>query len=478
MEQTRVRIGGQLVGCELSVEVRNPYDATLLAAVPQCGPDEVDRACSVAAAVLARQRRGAEHFPQHRRAAVLDRTAALLAERVEEFAQRITAEAGKPIRSSRHEVARCVDTLAFAAAQARLLCGEMVAMEASEPGAGRVGFALRLPIGVVAAITPFNFPLNLVAHKVAPAIAAGCAVVLKPAPQTPLTAIAFVELLVEAGLPADWISVLTDSGREAAEPLVVHPVPSMITFTGSVAVGWSIAAAAPRKRVALELGSNAPVIVEPDADLAAVASKVRTAGFAFAGQSCIAVQRVIVQRGVHAQLVDLLAREVADIVVGDPRDEATEVGPLISARETERVLTWVERAAAGGAQVVAGGKLDDGILLPTVIDTPPLDAEVCRSEVFGPVVVVLPYDQFEDALRIANSTDYALQAGVFTNDLGKAMRAVRELDFGGVLVNEVPTVRVDQQPYGGVRDAGNTREGPAHAVLEMTELRFVSLPMG
>jgi acyl-CoA reductase-like NAD-dependent aldehyde dehydrogenase len=251
----------------------------------------------------------------------------------------------------------------------------------------------------------------------------------------------------------------------------------MVTFTGSVDVGWSIAASAPRKKVALELGSNSPVIVEPDADVATVAAKVAAGGFGFAGQSCIAVQRVLVHRDVHADLRDALHQAADRLVVGDPADETTDVGPLIRPRECDRIVGWIEEATARGATVVTGGKVGEhGILLPTLVDEPPRDARLWSKEVFGPVVALAPYDDFEEALDAANDSDYGLHAGVFTNDLAKAMRAVRRLDFGGVLVNDVPTFRADQQPYGGVRDAGNTREGPAYAVEEMTELRFVSLP--
>ena len=332
-----------------------------------------------------------------------------------------------------------------------------------------------MPIGVVGAITPFNFPLNLVAHKVAPAIAAGCPVVLKPAPRRRCRPSGW-STLVEAGMPADWVTLVTDSGREAGEPLVEHDVPAMITFTGSVPVGWAIAAAAPRKRVALELGSNAPVIVEPDADVAVVADKVRNAGFAHAGQSCISVQRVLVQRSRHAELVDALGVAAESLVVGDPLDEETDVGPLIDSRQTDRVMAWIEAAVAGGGRLVTGGYLRGGALVPTVVDQPPFDSDLYASEVFGPVVVVAPYDDFEQAIEMANDTEVPLQAGVFTNNVAKAVRAARALRFGGVLVNDVPTVRVDNQPYGGLRDAGNTREGPAYAVREMTELRVVSLP--
>lgn len=469
MDQTPIRIAGELVTTEGSVPVTNPYGGEVIAEVPLCGEDEVERACTAAAAVLTR-----DHLPQHARARVLERAAELVRGRVDDLARGITAESGKPIRTSRTEVVRCVDTLTYAAVEARRLGGEVLPMEATESGAGKLGLTFRVPVGVVAAISPFNFPLNLVAHKLAPAIAAGCPVVLKPAPQTPLTAIALVELLVEAGLPEDWISVVTDTGKEAGAPLVEHPIPRMITFTGSVPVGWSIAAAAPRKRVALELGSSSPVIVEPDADLAHVAAKVKAGGFGFAGQSCISVQRVIVHQDAHDELVAALRDEVAGLVVGDPAEEATDVGPLISEGETERVRSWVEAAAADGGEVLVGGRVEDGIMQPTVVDRPPPDSDLCRKEVFGPVVGVVPYASFDEAIAIANDSDLGLHAGVFTNDLGKALHAARALDFGGVLVNEVPTFRADQQPYGGVRDAGNTREGPAYAVEEMTELRFVS----
>jgi acyl-CoA reductase-like NAD-dependent aldehyde dehydrogenase len=404
---------------------------------------------------------------------VLERAAALLRDRIEEFGRRIAGESGKPIRTARVEAARCVDTLTFSAVEARKLTGEMVPMEASESGAGKLAFALRLPVGVIGAITPFNFPLNLVAHKLGPAVAAGCTVVLKPASATPLSAISLVELLIEAGLPPGWVSVVTGPGDVVGDALVEHPIPALLTFTGSPAVGWSIVARSPRKKHSLELGSNAPVIVEPDADLAEVASKISVAGFSHAGQSCISTQRILVQRSVQKDLVEELAQAVGSLVVGDPLDEATDVGPLITEAETKRVLTWVEDALTRGAQLVAGGEIRDGLLLPTVVDDVDPAVDLCAREVFGPVVAVVPYDDFSEAIELANDSRYGLHAGVFTNDLTKAIRAAKELRFGGVLINDVPTYRADQQPYGGIKESGNTREGPAYAVREMTELRFV-----
>ncbi|MGH8869499.1 MAG: aldehyde dehydrogenase family protein [Actinomycetes bacterium] len=467
MNQVRVRIGGALRSADAWDDVTNPYDGSLVARVPVCGKEEVEDACQAAADALRRA-----EFGQHERAAVLDRAAALLDGRREEFARTITLEAGKPIRDARGEVARCLDTLRFSAAEARRLSGEVVPMEASAAGAGRIGLALRVPVGVVAAITPFNFPLNLVAHKLAPAVAAGCPVVLKPAEDTPLSAIRLVDLLVEAGLPADWISVVTGTGPDVGQPLVQHHVPRLVSFTGSLPVGRAIGREASDKRVALELGSNAPVIVQPDADLSDVAHRLRTAGYSFAGQSCISTQRVLVHRDVKDDLTARLAAEVAALVVGDPFDDATEVGPMIRPREIERVCRWLDEAVSGGGRVLTGGDVRGGLLMPTLVDEPPPGSDLVRREVFGPVLTVTAYDTFDDAVALANDSDFGLHVGVFTRDIGLALQAIRRLDYGGVLVNEVPTFRADQQPYGGTRDSGNTREGPAYAVAEMTDLRF------
>jgi acyl-CoA reductase-like NAD-dependent aldehyde dehydrogenase len=452
------------------VPVYNPYSGEVVGEVPLCGPDEVDAACRTAAAALARG-----DFQQHQRALVLDAAAVVLTGRRDELAAIITAESGKAIKDARTEVLRAAETFRFAAAEARKLCGELVPLEATATGVGKLGLALRLPIGVVGAITPFNFPLNTVAHKLAPAIAAGCPVVLKPAPQTPLTAIRLVTLLVEVGLPADWITVVTDTESEAGAALVEHPIPKLLTFTGSPAVGWGIAAKAPRKHVALELGSNAPVLVEPDVPLAPVAERIVRAACSTAGQSCISVQRVLVDRSVHEELVERLTEAAERLVVGDPADEATDVGPLITGEATERVLSWVEEARDGGGRVLTGGELAGRCVRPTIVDEPAPGSKLRLREIFGPVLAVIPYDGFDQAIEIANETPFGLQAGLFTNDLGKAMRAVRELEFGGVLVNEIPTFRADQQPYGGVGDSGNSREGPASVVLAMTEVRFVSI---
>jgi acyl-CoA reductase-like NAD-dependent aldehyde dehydrogenase len=452
-----------------TITIRSPYDDTELGQVPKCGPDEVDRAVAAA-----RDAHAAGAPPAWWRAEVLDRAARLLAERTYDFAQIIAGEAAKPLKTARIEAQRAVSTFTFAAAEARTLTGDLVPMDASTAGEGKLAFTLRVPIGVVGAISPFNFPLNLVAHKLAPAIATGCPVVLKPASQTPLSALALADLLLdECGLPAGWLSVVTGGGGSVGNALVDHPDVAMITFTGSPEVGWSIRGRAPRKKVGLELGNNAPVIIEPDADYEGAAEKISVAGFSHAGQSCISTQRVYVHESIAAEFLAALVPRVDALVVGGPLEEATDVSTLISIDERDRVASWVEEARSGGAEVLTGGEVDGPFLRPTVLTNVKPDMKVCAQEVFGPVVAVQTYDDVGEALRLANDTRYGLQAAIFTADLATALRAVRTLDYGGVLVNEVPTFRADQMPYGGVRDSGNTREGPHYAVREMTEQRLV-----
>ncbi len=461
-------ISGSISG---SIPVRSPYDGAELGRVPACGEAEVNRAVAAGREVLK-----SPALPAWRRAEILDTAARLLTERVEEFARIIAGEAAKPLKTARGEAKRAVSTFTFSAAEARRLAGEMVPLDASDVGEGKLAFTLRVPIGVVGAITPFNFPLNLVAHKVAPALAAGCPLVLKPASQTPLTAIALADLLIDGcGLPPGWLNVVTGSGGAVGNPLVDHPDVAMITFTGSPDVGWGIRGRAPRKKVSLELGNNSPVIIEPDGDWETAAKKISVAGFSHAGQSCISTQRVYVHESVAGPFADTLAGLVDGLKLGDPMDETTDVSSLISTDDRDRVLSWVKEAEASGAKVLSGGELRDGMLAPTVLTGARPDMKVCSEEVFGPVVAIATYASLDEALRLANETKYGLQAAIFTASLPNALRAARELDFGGVLINEVPTWRADQMPYGGRRDSGNTREGPAYAVHEMTEPRLVVL---
>ena len=451
--------------------MRAPFDGSLIGRVPACTSADVDRA------VVAARRAMETPLPAWKRAEILDTAANRLAARREEFAIAIAREAAKPVKTARVEVDRAVGTFRFAAVEARTLVGEVVAMDAIPAGEGKFGFTMRMPIGVVGAIAPFNFPLNLVVHKVGPAIAAGCAVVLKPASQTPFSSILLARMLIdECGLPAEWLSVVTGGGATVGNALVDHPDVALLTFTGSPDVGWGIRARAPRKKVGLELGNNAPVIIEPDGDWRTAAAKIRVAGFSHAGQSCISTQRILVHESIATDFVDELVRQVSTLVVGDPLDENTDVSSLISSSERDRVHSWIGEAVAEGARVVSGGELTpQGVLRPTIVMDVRPSMKICAKEVFGPVVAVSTYSDVAEALRTANDTDFGLQAAIFTSNIGTALNAVRTLDFGGVVVNDVPTFRADQQPYGGLRDSGNTREGPAYSVREMTEIRMVIL---
>lgn len=453
-----------------TIVVRSPYDGSVIGEIPAQTAADVDRAVATAKAAL---ERGV--MPLWQRAQILDLAAQRLAARRDEFAEIIAKEAAKPIKTARVEAERAVGTFQFSAAEARKLAGDVIPLDAISAGEGKIGFTLRVPIGVVGAIAPFNFPLNLVAHKVGPAIAAGCPVVLKPASQTPFSSIRLAEMLIEeCGLPEDYLQVVTGGGSTVGNAIVDHPDVALITFTGSPEVGWGIRARAARKRVGLELGNNAPVILEADGDWRTAAAKIKVAGFSHAGQSCISTQRVLVHRSIADEFTSTLVDHVKTLVVGDPMDEATDVSALISEGERDRVEAWVQEAAAEGATIATGGRRqDDGVLLPTVVANATPAMKVCAKEVFGPVVTVTAYDTLDEAIALANDTEYGLQAAIFTCDITKALKAVRALDFGGVLVNEVPTWRADQQPYGGLRDSGNTREGPAFTIKEMTEIRMV-----
>jgi acyl-CoA reductase-like NAD-dependent aldehyde dehydrogenase len=363
-----------------------------------------------------------------------------------------------------------MSTYTYAAVAARTLAGEVVPMEGSRAGEGKLAFTIRVPVGVVGAITPFNFPLNLVAHKIAPALAAGCPVVLKPASQTPLSALLLAELAEEAGLPAGWLNVVVGPAGEIGDALVDDERVRLITFTGSGDVGWSLAERASRKRVKLELGNATPALVLGDAPEATPAKLAQNA-FSYAGQSCISVQRIYVMDDGWDRFVPEFVAAVEALNVGDPAEEETDVGPLIREEERDRVLEWVRESRG---RVLTGGELtDDGLLRPTVIADPDPDDKVQREEVFGPVATLTRTNSLEEAIAGANATRYGLQAGVFTRDLGAALRAAQGLEFGGVIVNEAPTYRADQMPYGGVKASGNTREGPAYAAREMTEERLV-----
>ncbi len=462
--EKQLLVGGKWIQTGDWLDVRSPYSGEVVGRVAKAGADETRNAIDAA------ERAMQDPLPAHKRAEILVRVAGALGRRHEEAAKLISDEAGKPLKAARVEAARAMSTYTFAAVEARKLAGEMVPMDAAQAGEGKLAFTLRRPIGVVGAISPFNFPLNLVAHKIAPALAAGCAVVLKPASQTPMSALLLAELEDEAGLPPGWLNVLVGPASEIGDVLVEDDRVKLITFTGSSGVGWKLKERAPKKRVNLELGNATPLIVTADADVSAAATKVSQNAFAFAGQSCISVQRVYVERSAYDEFVRQLVPLVQALKVGDPGDDETDVGPVIDEGARERILEWIKSSSG---QVLTGGELDGELIRPTVIANPGRSDEVSCEEVFGPVCTVTAVDSIDEAIELANGTRYGLQAGIFTASLDNALRAAQELEFGGVTVNEAPTFRSDQMPYGGVKDSGNTREGPHYAVREMTEERLV-----
>ena len=451
-------------------EIRCPYDQEVVGTVHRAGPAELEAATRAAVEAAEAVRK----LPAHRRKAILRVVEAGLTARAEEFARTLALEAGKPIRSARAEVQRAVFVFAQAAEEAHRLPGETLTLDAAPVGEGRQGIVRRFPVGPVAAVTPFNFPLMLVAHKLAPAMAAGCPVALKPASQTPMSALALAGLIAEAGWPSGALSVLPLASADAA-PLVEDERFKLLTFTGSPAVGWDMKRRAGRKRVCLELGGNAAVIVHGDANLELAADRVVMGGFGYAGQSCISVQRVLVQRDVYDRFLSLLLPKVKALKVGHPLDETSDLSSLIAPAESVRVGRWFDEAEAAGARFLVGGRIEGHLVEPTVIADAPAEAKVNCREIFAPVVTVTPYQTFEDALAMANASDFGLQAGVFTHDLRRAWRAFETLEVGGVVINDVPTWRVDHMPYGGVKQSGFGREGIRYAIEEMTEPRLLIL---
>jgi acyl-CoA reductase-like NAD-dependent aldehyde dehydrogenase len=470
-QERKLLLDGDWVETGAWKEVRSPFSGDVVGRVAEGGAAETRLAVDAAARAMA------EPLPAHRRSEILDGVADLVAERHDDIARTISSEAGKPMKAARVEAERAVSTYRSAAAEARRIQGEVVPMDASPAGLGKLAFTVRLPIGIVGAISPFNFPFNLVAHKVAPALAAGCAVVLKPAGQTPLSALLLAELEQEAGLPPGWLNVVVGPASEIGDVLVEDERVRLISFTGSAEVGWKLRERAARKKVLLELGNATPVIVEADADLEEAAAKTAANAFSFAGQSCISVQRVYVQRDAYDDFLERFLPKVEALRVGDPADEETDVGPVIDDDARERILAWVEEAKSQGATVLAGGDAADGLVRPTVLADVTPEMKVSCLEVFGPLCTVTAYGTLDEALELANGTEFGLQAGIFTSNVRTALAAGRTLEFGGVMVNEAPTFRADQMPYGGVKASGNTREGPPYSVREMTEERLVVLSL-
>src|SRR6266542_1491167 len=464
----KLSIGGDWIETGDWLDVRSPYSGDVVGRVAKAGPNETRRAIDAA------ERAMREPLPAHKRAEILVKVAGQLGRRHDEVARLISDEAGKPMKAARVEAKRAMSTFTFAAVEARKLAGEMVPMDAAQAGEGKLAFTLRVPIGVVGAITPFNFPCNLVAHKLAPSLAAGCAVVLKPASQTPLSALLLAELMEEAGLPPGWLNVVAGRSSEIGDVLIEDDRVAALKFTGSGDVGWKLKERAPRKRVSLELGNATPAIVCSDAPDFTV-DKLAANAFSFAGQSCISVQRIYVMHGAWDDFVAAFVPKVEALKLGDPADEETDVGPVIDENARGRILEWVD--ASSGELLTGGDTTEEGLIRPTVIAGPSADDKIQCEEVFGPVVTLTRTRSLQEAIELANSTRYGLQAAIFTRDLHPALEAAQRLEFGGVMINEAPTFRADQMPYGGVKASGNTREGPAYAVRELTEERLVVIQL-
>jgi acyl-CoA reductase-like NAD-dependent aldehyde dehydrogenase len=456
---------------EGSFEVTSPYDGSVVAEIGKPTDGDVEEAVSSAAAAFAET----QHLPAHVRAEALAHVSRRIAERSEELATSIAREGGKPLKWARIEVSRASSTFRWAGEEARRFGGELMRLDTDAGLGSRLGIIRRFPFGPVLGITPFNFPVNLVAHKVAPALAVGAPIVVKPASATPLGALALAGLIAETDLPGAIYSVLPVPGSKAEE-LAKDRRFKKISFTGSSGVGWRLKAIAdPRNRVTLELGGNAGVIVHSDADLDHAAERVAIGGNYQGGQSCIAVQRVLVQAEVYDDFVPRLVKQVEGLKVGDPLDETVDVGPLIDSGAVDKVAEFVDEAVSQGAEVLCGGTREGHIYRPTVIARTKPDMKVRCEEIFGPVVTVDPYETFEEALALVNDSEYGLQAGVFTKDVERAMLAHRELVVGGVIVNDVSAFRADQMPYGGAKDSGFGREGLRWAMDEMTEPRILVL---
>ena len=461
---------GEWIGDDLAgIDVINPYDDTLIGVVPEATSELVDRA------IVAAQQgfKVIAAMPAWKRAEILEKAGGFMLRDKEEIAGIIAREAGKSWKFALAEAERTAETFRFASLEARNEHGEVVPMDASPVSAGRFGFYLRVPIGVIGAITPFNFPMNLVAHKVAPAIAAGNALVVKPATKTPLSLLKMAELLEEAGLPGGVLNVVIGSGKVVGNQLVQDERLAMITFTGSPAVGRGIKALAGLKRVTLELGSNSPTIIDEDADLAKAIPRCVMGSFANSGQVCISVQRIFVHSRRYAEFLAEIVAATRQLVVGDPMDRRCDIGPMISDVELQRALLWLDEAKALGATVETGGNRIGNCLEPTILSGVTPDMQVMCSEVFAPIVSIVPFNTFEEALDMADASVYGLQAGIYTNDINKAFQAVKRLDVGGVIINDVPTFRVDHMPYGGNKESGLGREGIRFAMEEMTNIKFV-----
>jgi acyl-CoA reductase-like NAD-dependent aldehyde dehydrogenase len=472
MESAKFLIGGEWCGSHVKRSVINPYTNSAVGEVCQASQSDIDRAIGSAATAFARTR----SLSPYQRSAALQAIAREIESRKEALARLITSETGKPITFSRIEVERSAFTFLTAAEEAKRIEGAILPLDLVPNSGKRIGLVRRFPLGPVAAITPFNFPLNLVAHKVGPALAAGNTVVLKPSSSAPGIALALAEIISGSGIPEGALNVVPCLAGES-DQLIVDERIKLLSFTGSPAVGWTMKARAGKKRVVLELGGNAGVIVDEDADLDFAIPRIVMGAFGNAGQSCIAVQRVFVHQSVFRKFADRFVELSAAQPTGDPEDDRTVVGPMITRNAAEKVEEWIQEAVAGGAKLLCGGRRNGAVLEPTVITGVRAEMNVCAREVFAPVATVEPFTDFRQAIAMVNNSVYGLQAGVFSNSMKNVFLAFEELEVGGVIVNDAPTYRIDHMPYGGVKDSGFGREGVRYAIEEMTEMKLLGLNM-
>ncbi|MFN8398924.1 MAG: aldehyde dehydrogenase family protein [Anaerolineales bacterium] len=467
----KLLIDGEWIGSGAPLEVKNKYDGSLVGVVPTATKDDLNRAIEAAE----RTEDLMADMPAYKRAEILQRTAVLIRERADDIAKTVAAEAGKALKFARAEVERAATVFVIAAEEAKRLHGETIPLDAVPAGEGYFGFWTRRPVGVIAAISPFNFPINLVAHKVAPAIASGNTLVLKPASTTPIAAVKLCQILQEAGMPAGTINLVVGGGGTVGEWLITDERIDKITFTGSPEIGRHILAVAGIKKVTLELGNNSPVVVAPDADLDFVAKRCALGAFYNSGQVCISVQRIYSQKQVFEPFSEKFVKATEAMVVGNPLDERVDVGPMIDSKEVDRIESWVKEAQGSGASVLTGGRRDGTVYYPTVLSNVDADMKVVAEETFGPVASVISSDDFETALAQANASKFGLQVGVFTKDIDRMLKAVRRLNFGGVIVNDAPNFRADHMPYGGNRQSGLGREGVKFAMEDMTNIQLVAI---
>lgn len=468
MLEQKLLINGEWYASPEKKTLRAPYNGEAIAEVYQATHIQIQQCLTAAQQAFAVTKR----LPAHKVAEILLKIRDGVAAHAEDFSRTLALEAGKPVRTARLEVARALHTFELGAEECKRIPGEVLPMDARPHGENRFGFFRRVPLGVVSAITPFNFPVNLVAHKISPGLAARNAMVLRPASQTPLTAFKLGKIVLEAGWPAGGLNVISCPSA-LAEPLITDDRVKLVTFTGSPAVGWELKKLGHKKRVSLELGGNAGVIVHEDANLEAACAAIVNGGFSYAGQSCISVQRVLLHEKIFETCVELLMKKTKALVCGDPLDEKTDLGPMINTGEAQRAEAWIKEAVAGGAKLLCGGEREGAVLRPAILTNTKPNMKVNCQEIFGPVVTVEKYSDFKQAVQLVDDSAFGLQAGVFTRDIERIRYAFENLEVGGLMVNEAPTWRIDHMPYGGVKESGNTREGVRYAIEEMTEMKLM-----